>query len=48
VPVKTGQVTVPETQYEATKWMIAHESELNRAYPANYVFSGWGSNRIYN
>lgn len=48
VPVKTGHVTTPQDQFEAAAWMMGHEADLNRSYPANYVFSNWGDNRMYN
>jgi dolichyl-diphosphooligosaccharide--protein glycosyltransferase len=48
VPVKTGQVTVSDGQYQTAVAMEADADELGLEYPQNYVLSIWGDARMYN
>jgi dolichyl-diphosphooligosaccharide--protein glycosyltransferase len=48
VPVKTGQVTVTDSQYETAAAIEADADERGLAYPENYVLSNWGDARLYN
>ncbi|KTG09033.1 hypothetical protein AUR64_14620 [Haloprofundus marisrubri] len=48
VPVKTGQLLVPDGLYDAAMWMREYSEEKGLEYPENYVFSEWSWNRAYN
>jgi asparagine N-glycosylation enzyme membrane subunit Stt3 len=48
VPVKTGQTTIPNQQYEVADAISAYSDAHDLSYPENYVLSRWGRNRLYN
>jgi len=48
VPGLTADVTHSEAQVEAMGAIDDHVEAANRTYPANYVLSEWGDNRMYN
>ncbi|SEP68423.1 MFS transporter [Natrinema salaciae] len=48
VPGLTANVTHSEAQVEAVSAIDDHAEAANRTYPANYVLSDWGDNRMYN
>ncbi|WP_224448681.1 LamG-like jellyroll fold domain-containing protein [Haloprofundus salilacus] len=48
IPVKTGQLLVPDGVYETAMWMREYSEEQGWEYPQNYVFSEWSWNRAYN
>ncbi|WP_254535986.1 STT3 domain-containing protein [Halomarina litorea] len=48
VPVKTSQVTIPQSQYETAEAMDEYAAAQNLSYPESYVLSEWGRNRMYN
>ncbi|WP_415380213.1 STT3 domain-containing protein [Halosimplex sp. TS25] len=42
-----GSIVDDET-YQTAKWMNTYADEQGWRYPENYVFSRWGTNRVYN
>lgn len=48
LPATMDQITVDDRTFEAATWMDEHSAAQGWAYPENYVFSAWGSNRVYN
>jgi dolichyl-diphosphooligosaccharide--protein glycosyltransferase len=48
VPVKTGQVTVSDGQYQTAVAIEADADARGLEYPENYVLSIWGDARMYN
>ncbi len=48
IPVKTGQLTHTDAQYETASWMADHADDREMEYPDSYVFSQWGDSRFYN
>jgi dolichyl-diphosphooligosaccharide--protein glycosyltransferase len=48
IPIKQGQLTIGGDTYETAKWLEDYAEEQGASYPANYVFSEWGRNRVYN
>jgi dolichyl-diphosphooligosaccharide--protein glycosyltransferase len=47
-PSTMDQITVDDSTYEAATWMDGYSTDRGWDYPRNYVFSEWGSNRVYN
>jgi dolichyl-diphosphooligosaccharide--protein glycosyltransferase len=48
VPVKTSQVTIEDGTYHSAQFVAERSDALGQTYPANYVYSQWGRNRVYN
>jgi len=48
IPIKMNQVTYTATEHDAARWMDSYATDRGWAYPANYVFSWWAQNRMYN
>lgn len=48
VPLQTNRVTISDAQYETAVTMAEYSDDHDMAYPANYVLSRWGWNRMYN
>ncbi|WP_080506878.1 hypothetical protein [Halorubrum distributum] len=48
VPPLVGQTTYDRAQFDAAQTIDAHADSIDRDYPANFVLSQWGDNRMYN
>jgi len=48
VPPLVGQTTHDQAQFEAAQTINSHADSVAREYPANFVLSRWGDNRMYN
>jgi dolichyl-diphosphooligosaccharide--protein glycosyltransferase len=48
VPPLVGQTTHDQAQFEAAQTIDSHADSVAREYPANFVLSQWGDNRMYN
>ncbi|WP_226479861.1 MFS transporter [Natrinema amylolyticum] len=48
VPSLTANATYSEGQVDAVDAIDEHAEAANRTYPANFVLSEWGDNRMYN
>lgn len=42
------RVTIDDRKHAAARWMQQYAEARSWEYPANYVFSNWGRNRMYN
>jgi len=47
-PIVTNNVTYTEGAYETATYVSGYAEAHERDYPANYVLSKWGNNRMYN
>ncbi|WP_331234998.1 STT3 domain-containing protein [Natronorarus salvus] len=48
IPGTMGQLTVDDTTHETATWMGEYSADRGWEFPENYVFSAWGTNRVYN
>lgn len=48
MPATMDQITVDDTTVETANWMAEYSADRGWTYPQNYVFSQWGTNRVYN
>ncbi|MFB6141784.1 MAG: STT3 domain-containing protein [Halorientalis sp.] len=48
IPVKTSQITIPESTYETAVEIDAYAEARGIHYPENYVLSRWDRQRVYN
>ncbi|MGQ3330837.1 MFS transporter [Halorubrum sp. FL23] len=48
VDEQTTQTSYSDAEYRAMRAISAHNEAVSRAYPANFVLSRWGTNRMYN
>ncbi|ELY45772.1 hypothetical protein [Natronorubrum tibetense] len=48
VPSMLADTTHSDAQFEATAVIDDHAEAVDREYPANFVLSEWGDNRMYN
>jgi len=48
VDAQTQETSYTDTEYQAAQAIAAHQEAVSREYPANFVLSRWGSNRMYN
>jgi|GEM_PF-993339 len=47
-PIKQSQLQITDNEYTTAKWMGQHTSANESESSVGYVFSRWGSNRMYN
>lgn len=45
---QTQETSYSTPEYQAAQVIAAHQDAVSRSYPANFVLSRWGSNRMYN
>ncbi|AZH24798.1 STT3 domain-containing protein [Haloplanus aerogenes] len=48
IPIKSNQLAISDSQYQAAQQMEGFAAEQGWEYPENYVFSQWDRNRMYN
>jgi len=48
VDEQTTQTSYSDAEYRAVRAIAAHNEAVSRTYPANFVLSRWGTNRMYN
>jgi dolichyl-diphosphooligosaccharide--protein glycosyltransferase len=48
VDEQTTQTSYSDAEYRAVQAIMAHNEVVSREYPANFVLSRWGTNRMYN
>ena len=48
VDEQTRQTSYSDAEYRAVQAIVAHNEAVSREYPANFVLSRWGTNRMYN
>lgn len=48
VDAQTQETSYSDAEYQAAQAIAAHQETVSREYPANFVLSRWGSNRMYN
>jgi hypothetical protein len=45
---QTQKTSYSTPEYQAAQAIATHQNAVSRSYPANFVLSRWGSNRMYN
>jgi hypothetical protein len=48
VDAQTTATSYSDGEYRAAQAIASHQEAVSREYPANFVLSRWGSNRMYN
>jgi dolichyl-diphosphooligosaccharide--protein glycosyltransferase len=48
VDAQTRETSYSDAEYRAAQAIATHQEIVSREYPANFVLSRWGSNRMYN